>query len=112
MEGAILAIHFVPRFIVLAVADRWPFRLVKAITHDTPFANPPSCPNGCVIEHPPISSAFAIMTPPQERGDPLRKLCEGFGVRKQLRFWISRAYTGSLRGGRRTHRSAFVPSVC
>jgi hypothetical protein len=34
MEGAVLTIHIIPIFIVFTFADRWPFGLLKAITHN------------------------------------------------------------------------------
>jgi hypothetical protein len=37
MEEAVFAIHFIPRFVVFAFADRGPFRFEKAIAHDAPF---------------------------------------------------------------------------
>jgi len=40
MEGAVLAIHFIPSFIVFAFAEGWPFRLAKAVTHKAPFTSP------------------------------------------------------------------------
>jgi hypothetical protein len=37
MEGAILAIHFIPSFVVFALALGRPFRLDKAVPHKAPF---------------------------------------------------------------------------
>jgi hypothetical protein len=38
MERAVFAVHLIPRFVVLAFAGCRPFRLAKAITHETPVA--------------------------------------------------------------------------